>query len=341
MLAFLRKIRRSLVDSGSAGRYLIYAIGEIALVVIGILIALNVNNYNESQKLDTKITEALKVIHRNLSDNIIESNSIISNYKYHDSLIHEIMTSKFSTDDYRGNKGRWIANVGLDLYPFVLETNGYELLMSNSDRIPERYQQLIQSLKNIYTENSNLLNKTEQSGADYLLEYWSYLGKEMKWFSEYRYNWELSEESINYFTNDPHYKNHLTMYYMLLIQNHYYSIYSFRLNAEDSYQELTDLLQLNNLIASDSTYYNIDVKDYDHFLGTYKDSTDTFTISIVSSKLYCQRNNNEAARLFPISKNSFIQTYDQGFNTIGLDSTGLAKNYNWQIGRRSNSMKKK
>lgn len=47
MLTFLRKIRRTLIDSGSAGKYLAYAVGEIALVVIGILIALNINNSNE------------------------------------------------------------------------------------------------------------------------------------------------------------------------------------------------------------------------------------------------------------------------------------------------------
>ena len=50
MLTFLRRIRRSLIESGSARKYLLYAIGEIALVVIGILIALQINNWNEVRK---------------------------------------------------------------------------------------------------------------------------------------------------------------------------------------------------------------------------------------------------------------------------------------------------
>ncbi|MFT4566600.1 MAG: hypothetical protein ACI9FN_001561, partial [Saprospiraceae bacterium] len=50
MLTFLRKIRRSLINSGSAQKYLLYAIGEIALVVIGILIALSINNWNQEGK---------------------------------------------------------------------------------------------------------------------------------------------------------------------------------------------------------------------------------------------------------------------------------------------------
>jgi hypothetical protein len=50
MLTFLRRIRRTLIESGSARKYLLYGIGEIALVVIGILVALQINNWNEQKK---------------------------------------------------------------------------------------------------------------------------------------------------------------------------------------------------------------------------------------------------------------------------------------------------
>ena len=50
MISFFRKIRNSLLDSGRTGTYILYAFGEISLVVIGILIALQINNWNELQK---------------------------------------------------------------------------------------------------------------------------------------------------------------------------------------------------------------------------------------------------------------------------------------------------
>ena len=50
MLTFFRRIRKGLLGDGATSKYLLYAIGEIALVVIGILIALQINNWNESSK---------------------------------------------------------------------------------------------------------------------------------------------------------------------------------------------------------------------------------------------------------------------------------------------------
>ncbi|MFN1835243.1 DUF6090 family protein [Balneola sp. MJW-20] len=50
MITLFRRIREKLIASGSVTKYLLYAIGEILLVVIGILIALQVNNWNENRK---------------------------------------------------------------------------------------------------------------------------------------------------------------------------------------------------------------------------------------------------------------------------------------------------
>jgi arsenate reductase-like glutaredoxin family protein len=49
MLTIFRKVRKAFLSSGQTQRYFLYAIGEIALVVIGILIALQINNWNEDR----------------------------------------------------------------------------------------------------------------------------------------------------------------------------------------------------------------------------------------------------------------------------------------------------
>ena len=56
MIHFFRRIRRKLFTEGHFSKYLVYAIGEIILVVLGILIALAINNANQNQK-DNKLEQ--------------------------------------------------------------------------------------------------------------------------------------------------------------------------------------------------------------------------------------------------------------------------------------------
>ncbi|MFP4844388.1 DUF6090 family protein [Winogradskyella sp. PE311] len=75
MIKFFRKIRYDLMKQNKTSKYFKYAIGEIILVVIGILIALQINNWNEDRKLEHskhKLMLALKnelVSNKNELDN--------------------------------------------------------------------------------------------------------------------------------------------------------------------------------------------------------------------------------------------------------------------------------
>ena len=64
MIKFFWKIRLNLISEGKTGKYIKYAVGEIILVVIGILIALSINNWDEQRKQNNEeiyILNQLKV----------------------------------------------------------------------------------------------------------------------------------------------------------------------------------------------------------------------------------------------------------------------------------------
>jgi hypothetical protein len=71
MIKFFRKIRQNLIMENKTGKYFKYAIGEIVLVVIGILIALWINNLNiknqENKERETLITNIKKELNENLN----------------------------------------------------------------------------------------------------------------------------------------------------------------------------------------------------------------------------------------------------------------------------------
>jgi hypothetical protein len=77
MIKFFRKIRQRLLTENKFSKYLIYAIGEIILVVIGILIALGVNNWNQEKKEHRLGDDLLVRIHRDLVKDTINFNSVI------------------------------------------------------------------------------------------------------------------------------------------------------------------------------------------------------------------------------------------------------------------------
>nr|WP_321224455.1 DUF6090 family protein [uncultured Psychroserpens sp.] len=66
MIKFFRHIRQRYISEGKATKYFKYAIGEIVLVVIGILIALQINNWNENRKKNLFESEIIALIDNNL-----------------------------------------------------------------------------------------------------------------------------------------------------------------------------------------------------------------------------------------------------------------------------------
>lgn len=85
MIKFFRHIRKSLLMENKTGKYFKYAIGEIILVVIGILIALQVNNWNETRLEQNKIKKYAKSLIEDLKNDIkmIKVSQGQADKKYH------------------------------------------------------------------------------------------------------------------------------------------------------------------------------------------------------------------------------------------------------------------
>lgn len=76
MIKFFRHIRKRLVSENKLSKYLLYAIGEIVLVVIGILIALSINNWNEGRLALDKERTTLSNLNSEFSENLKDLDSI-------------------------------------------------------------------------------------------------------------------------------------------------------------------------------------------------------------------------------------------------------------------------
>jgi sensor domain CHASE-containing protein len=78
MIKIFRKIRQQLLTENKFSKYLIYAIGEIILVVIGIMIALSINNWNEGRKKKETLNNIYTTIKQDLETDLLNIDKIFT-----------------------------------------------------------------------------------------------------------------------------------------------------------------------------------------------------------------------------------------------------------------------
>ena len=148
MIKFFRHIRKSLLMENKTGKYFKYAIGEIVLVVIGILIALSINNWNEGRKARKQEIKYLKNLQADVQLELKNNDSTIT---------------------FRANK----AKAGAQLLDFkVLETPSNFLALEQSIQQVFTWRAFLPT-NNTYNEllsSGNLNYITNDSIKNYLLE---------------------------------------------------------------------------------------------------------------------------------------------------------------------------
>jgi hypothetical protein len=148
------------MEKNKTGKYLKYAIGEIVLVVIGILIALSINNWNEHRIEENQLKEYLLAIKKNINNDILELNK--------DAIIRDTLRSKNRRAFEEFNKG--ILNVETMneaqdfFYEFYFTPNksGYEAI-KNSGLLGKLTNSSLGSLLHKYYVGLDNLHENEVS----------------------------------------------------------------------------------------------------------------------------------------------------------------------------------
>jgi Family of unknown function (DUF6090) len=99
MIKFFRKIRYDLMGENKTGKYLKYAIGEIILVVIGILIALQINNWNENRLNKIEATNYLKQIKAELVLDVANFKKDIADIQKYTEYLDKVSEGKYNEID--------------------------------------------------------------------------------------------------------------------------------------------------------------------------------------------------------------------------------------------------
>ena len=133
MIKFFRKIRQNLLSEGKTRKYLKYAIGEIVLVVIGILIALQINNWNEDRKSEAKKQDYYVQLLDDLNSDIISAQNTIEEFSNHQKEYNDYISS-YNNESLTPVKAYGdISKLSLISTPPIFNTNTIEALQNSGD----------------------------------------------------------------------------------------------------------------------------------------------------------------------------------------------------------------
>jgi hypothetical protein len=199
------------MEKNKTGKYLKYAVGEIVLVVIGILIALSINNLNETLKQKETTNSIYSIVKEDLNNDISEIDSFLKDY-------NEVIKPSFKTvletnltkEDWLKNPQYMVVIGGFE--DFSINQRGFELLKNQSNLILNTKQNLASEINLFYNQHIVEIDVAIRELFHENVE----LNKNLKkydWFSSFLIHNEI-EDVIDYISNNPSAKNDITLYYI-------------------------------------------------------------------------------------------------------------------------------
>jgi hypothetical protein len=163
MISLFRKLRKTLLQQNKLSKYLLYALGEIALVMIGILLALQVNNWNEEKKRRTFETDILSLLDVNLASDSL----LISTELKHAQLANQLTDSllnQVALGNYNEQLNLWMGKI-INFQRFKSQSSAFEVLKSKGiENISDKALQVAlieyydQTLYKVYLTNLDVEN---------------------------------------------------------------------------------------------------------------------------------------------------------------------------------------
>ncbi len=187
-----------MADDNRPLKYMRYAIGEILLVVIGILIALQINNWNQNKNNSAQADKHLATLKLNLEDDIKQSKNLLS---ISDSAI---LYSNNALDQYKtlipvdDNVQKYILSLMLE-HNIEVNKSGIDALI-NSNSITYINEELQIKILNYYRHIDQLISREENANTDIKLMYEPYVKENYSWIYNKTNPWPRQTE---FYKDDP------------------------------------------------------------------------------------------------------------------------------------------
>lgn len=214
-LLLLSRLRKNLLPGQKFRRYLVYALGEILLIVTGILVALGLNNQNAEKNRQHRLNETYKLICKELKADSTAFGYTHRAWMAYDSLYTGIIAGRVGADEYKADK-RYITLLGG--YPLLpLHQSGYQLLISSEGPAPDDSLALI--VLDYYANVNRFVPEMEANMAANVTRTLDFLKMNTTWYSDMLIG-TPNEAFVQFATTDPRWRNMVHDQYIYVYQNY-------------------------------------------------------------------------------------------------------------------------
>lgn len=209
MVKIFRQTRQTLINDEKVTKYLLYAIGEIILVVIGILIALQLDTAKELKDNKEQIKGILFNIAINLDESAMQIAEVLDYIEENDSLANIILKKELSAADYVGDiwTNSFIGLTRRSMEVVHYNSTAYERLMGNIEIIPDEFDEMIKLLHHVYNQEIPIAMGVEREVKTFLSSIEDELRISQAWYSMTEP--EHQKRAVDYYLNDPIYLNNV------------------------------------------------------------------------------------------------------------------------------------
>jgi hypothetical protein len=298
MIKFFRKIRQNLIMENKTTKYFKYAIGEIVLVVIGILIAVGINSlYNTSQN-EAKIKTILTQVQQDLKTDILDAKRIFNVYIAKDSLFQKIMNDSITFKMYKANP--YSLPINGNYVSFSNKKGGYNRFINNLENLPDKYNGLLPYFNNLYFEIQNEIDDYNTFIKNTVMIDSREDLKTNPKITDYRAG-KYPDEALEFYFKDPFLKNKSSKY-MNDLKNIAQAANAYRIESITLYKMIDSLLGKTPSVYKEPIDIRPNKQIINAFLGDYKEIKDEsvmmMSISIENEQVILKSSNNPDANLY-------------------------------------------
>lgn len=278
----------------STKRYLLYAFGEVFLIVIGILLAMYLNNLNQGYQYRNKIDENINRVFNELEKNLSKTGDVIHTLMRKDSLINLYMSDSLEKSNYLENME--LAVLVINANNLRLEEEAYHNLIQLNTSENRYKDELIADLTGLYKlhQKVDLLN---EEMSDFVVKM---LIDNVDSYGDLAYKGIVDESLIEYCLTSKEYKSHVTQYAVLSIRNQlkrYQNLYALGIGI---YTQIAEQYELRNHFDKYS-----EERILAKLIGSYGDSAagKSLHITVENDSIFLSVPNNPRLHLVPFAEN--------------------------------------